>query len=123
MSNFKANVEALNQLITTDNTLKAMELFYAENITMQENEEPPRVGKTFCIDHEKKNLEGVKSFKLAILSQAIDPVNAIVFSEYALEFETLKGVKMRLNEVSVQHWQDGQVIKEKFYYKAMTPVL
>jgi hypothetical protein len=122
MSNLKANVDALNQLITTNNTLKAMELFYAENVTMQENEDPPRVGKAFCIDHEKKNLEGVKSFKLAILSLAIDPVNEVVFSEYALEFETLKGVKMRLNEVSVQHWKNGQVIKEKFYYKNLTPV-
>lgn len=122
MSNLETNVKAFNQLITADNTLKAMELFYAENVTMQENEEPPRVGKTFCINHEKKNLEGVKNFTLTIISQAIDPINEVVFSEYDLEFETLKGLKMRLKEAAVQHWKDGQVVKEKFYYKALIPV-
>jgi predicted DNA-binding protein YlxM (UPF0122 family) len=116
------NVKALNALITTDNTLKAMALFYAENVSMQENEDVPRVGKQVCIDHEKKNLDNVKSFKLDILNQAIDAKNQVVFSEYYIEFETLKGLKLCMKEVSIQNWENGQIVREKFYYKNITPV-
>jgi hypothetical protein len=122
MVNLQDNVGALNALITSDNTLKAMELYYDKNVSMQENEDAPRVGKLLCIDHEKKNLDNVKSFKLDILNQAIDVQNQVVFSEYYIEFETLQGMKLSMREVSVQHWENGKIVREKFYYKAITPV-
>jgi hypothetical protein len=122
MTTLEENIKALNTLITSDNTLKAIDLFYAENVIMQENEDAPRVGKQVCIDHEKKNLDKVKSFKLTILNQAIDALNQVVFNEYYIEFETLKGMKLSMKEVSVQHWENGQIIKEKFYFKTTTPV-
>lgn len=122
MTNFEQTVKDLNQLITTDNTLKAMDLYYADNVTMQENEDPPRIGKQVCIEHERNNLGNVKGFKLTITNQAIGPINQVVFNEFDIGFETLKGIKMRLKEVSVQHWENGQIINEKFYYKSLIPI-
>ncbi|MGB3588649.1 MAG: hypothetical protein WBA23_19030 [Tunicatimonas sp.] len=39
MSEFKEKVGQLNALIIEGNTLQAMELFYANEVVMQENEE------------------------------------------------------------------------------------
>lgn len=54
------------------------------------------------------------------MNQAIDEVNEVVFTEMELNFTTKRGRKMRQVEVSVQHWNDGWIEKEKFYYKDMS---
>ena len=65
----------LNQLIISGKTIEAMERFYAENVTMQENDDSPRVGKLVCLEHEKSMLFSVKSLKSTLLNQAIDHQN------------------------------------------------
>jgi S-ribosylhomocysteine lyase LuxS involved in autoinducer biosynthesis len=84
MATLKEKVNELNNLITTGNTVKAMELFYADDVEMQENNELPRKGKLFCINHEKENLQKVKNFVGKLLNQAIDNTNEIVFSEWEI---------------------------------------
>jgi hypothetical protein len=118
MTELKVKVNALNQLIIAGDTLKAIEAFYSDNVEMQENEDIPRKGKTVCIATEKDNLQKVKSLESDLLSQAIDEENNIVFSEWD-HFITYKdNSKFMLTEVSVQHWINGLIAKEKFYYKS-----
>ena len=107
----------LNELIKSNETLQAMEIFYSDTIEMQENEDVSRKGKTVCINHEKENLQKVKSLQSSLLNQAIDEEKNIVFSEWEYLVTGKDENKYKLTEVSVQHWLDGQVIKEKFYYK------
>ena len=114
LSNF---VLQLNQLIISGETIEAMERFYAENVTMQENDELPRVGKPICIEHEKAMLSSVKSLKSTLLNQAIDHQNQVVFSEWVFEFTNHKDKTSILQEISVQHWKKGQIQHEKFYYQ------
>jgi hypothetical protein len=114
---FKAKIDALNDLILKGATLTAMEQFYDENVSMQENEEPPRVGKSACLEQEKQNLANILAMQGQLLNQAIDYVNQIVFGEWQYDFTNLQGENFRLVEVSVQHWENGFVLKEKFYYK------
>lgn len=106
----------LNQLIISGETIEAMERFYAENVTMQENDDSPRVGKLVCLEHEKSMLFSVKSLKSTLLNQAIDHQNQVVFSEWKFEFTNHKDKTSILQEISVQHWQEGQIQHEKFYY-------
>ena len=122
MNTIYKNVQQLNELITRGETIKAMELFYSQTVLMQENEEDPRVGKAFCIEHEQKNLNKVKDFELQIIHQAIDPSKNVVFTEMELRFTPLKGPRMKLREVSVQYWSNGLIEKEKFYYHSMKKV-
>jgi hypothetical protein len=46
MATLREKVNELNNLIATGNTLKAMELFYADDVEMQENNEFPRKRKS-----------------------------------------------------------------------------
>ena len=45
---FKAAVEDLIAKVVGGNALGAFDRYYADNVTMQENEQPPRVGKAAC---------------------------------------------------------------------------
>jgi len=122
MTELKEKVKALNQLIISGDTIKAMENFYSDDIEMQENEETPRKGKNVCIDTERDNLQKVKNVEGNLLTQVIDDEKNIVFSEWVLAITYKDGSKFILTEVSVQHWLNGQVAKEKFYYKSFRKV-
>lgn len=113
----KNSVLELNTLIENGETIKAIELYYAEHVTMQENEEPPRIGKDVNLAQEKKNVAGVKSAKCTLLRQVIDETQGLVFSEWRLIFTYPNDETYQITEISVQNWQDGLVIKEKFYYQ------
>lgn len=118
MTGLKEKVNALNHLIIRGETIKAFENFYSNDIEMQENEDVPRKGKSVCIDLERANLEKVKNVESILLNQAIDEVKSVVFSEWSFTITYNDNSKILLTEVSVQCWLDGQIIKEKFYYKS-----
>lgn len=120
MTEFEIKIAELNDLISTGETLKAIEVFYSNNVSMQENEETPRIGKLNCINHEKQNLQKVKLLKGNLLNQAI--CENVVFSEWEIIFTDKNDKTFKLTEVSVQHWVEGQIEKEKFYYKEILSV-
>ena len=45
MTDLRTNVDQLNQMILEGKTLDAFEKFYAEDVVMQDNDYPARVGK------------------------------------------------------------------------------
>jgi len=118
----KDRIKTLNDLIAKGNTVEAMEIFYSDGVTMQENEDEPRVGKAHCIAHEKKILIGMKSNSSKLLRQAMDAEKGIVFGEWQHFFRTKDDKELLLTEISVQHWKDGLITEEKFYYKEMKRV-
>jgi hypothetical protein len=116
-------VGELNRLILAGQTLEAMEQFYADNVTMQENEDAPRVGKDTCLAHEKQMLARVSVLKATLHRQAIDEANGVVFSEWSYETTSHTGKVYILTEVSVQHWQNELILSEKFYYGKILTLL
>lgn len=123
MTDLEIKTIKLNDLIINGDTLKAMELFYADHVSMQENEDNPRIGKQTCLDNEKRNLQNVKKVINKLLNQAIDNKNNVVFSEWEITFLTKNDRVMGLKEVSVQQWDNGKIVKEKFYYKDFYAVI
>lgn len=110
-------VSELSQLIVKGETVKAMELYYAEAVIMQENEDEPRKGKGACIEHERGILKKTRANSARLLNQAIDEPNGIVFSEWEYIFVSHTGTNLKLTEVSIQQWTNGLIVNEKFYYK------
>ncbi len=119
MGNLSTQVKHFNEYLTRGETLEAMEKNFADNVSMHENEEVPRLGKNVCIEHERKMLAGVDNFEIRILNQAINEESGIVFTELDIRFTPKKGVPLKILEVSVQTWENGKITKDKFYYKAI----
>jgi sulfate adenylyltransferase subunit 1 len=114
---FSAAVTDFQNLISAGKTLEAIEKYYADNVQLQENSDAPRVGKMLALAHEKDNMERVKYFNINIKSSVLDETQGLVMGEMHIDFETLKGVKIEMNEAFVQRWGNGKIVSEKFYYK------
>lgn len=117
MAAIKDLVQALNFLILNGETIRGMEIYYAENIEMQDNEEAPRVGKTNCLSVEKNNLSKLKDIHSKLLNQAVNEDTGVVLSEWENTYTYKDGRVFILRTVSVQTWMNGAVVREKYYYK------
>ena len=64
-----------------------------------------------CLNKKVKNIDS------KLLSLAINEITGIVFSEWKICFTDFDDHSFVLEEVSVQHWKDGEIFFERFYYK------
>ena len=105
----------LNDMILSGQILEGFEKFYAENCTMQENAEEPRVGKDTNREFEKAFLDSIEEFHGAeLLASAVS--GDVSFSEWAMDV-TFKGMgRVQMAQASVRRWKDGRVVAERFYY-------
>lgn len=110
------SLKHLNELIIQGETLKAMELYYAENVTMQENTEIPRKGKAVCLAQEKQNRSKTHSLHCTLISQEVDTQKGCVRSVWEFEYTTHEAETYRLREISIQYWEKGTVLQEQFIY-------
>jgi len=60
---FKAAVEDLIAKVVGGKALDAFDRYYADDVTMQENEQPPRVGKAACRAFEVNFLSKIKAVR------------------------------------------------------------
>ena len=55
------NVQNLHSMVLSGNSMQAFEKFYAEDCVVQENETPPRVGRTACRKFENEFFGSIQS--------------------------------------------------------------
>lgn len=115
MNTLNEKISELNSLVLSGKALDAFEKFYHEDVVMQENEAAPTVGKAANLLREKEFFGNITEFRGAeVKGLAIgDNMTAVIWSYDYTHKEW--GVK-KYTQVSVQHWQDGQIIKEQFFY-------
>ena len=81
---------------------------------MQENNAPPRVGLPALLENERRFLASIKGIETKVDSFVVDGNRAAI--NWIFEITNLKGQKATLNEIAYQLWQDGKIMREKFYY-------
>ena len=97
------------------NLLEAFEEFYADDVVMQENENPPTVGKAANRERER---EFVSSVAQVHESRAVDIVvdgNNVVI-HWRLEYTTTDGQRVRTDQLALQKWRGDQIVHERFVY-------
>src|ERR1700694_2421340 len=86
--------------------LEAIERFYAEDATMQENLNPPRVGLAALLENERNVLAAVPDIHVEqVESFLADGDRAAIHWVFA--YTDPKGRKIRLDEVAYQEWRNG----------------
>jgi hypothetical protein len=114
MSNFKERNAQLNKMLEQGKAMEAFELFYAENVSMQENETEPRLGKDFNREQCGGFVEAFTDLKLTVLSVVCGENMSI--QEVLFDYTNQEGKKIIYPEIAVRHWENGFIVKEKFYY-------
>jgi hypothetical protein len=95
--------------------IEAMERFYAEHATMQENHSPPRVGKAALLANERKVMAGTRSVKARCVRPVFVQGNQVVI-RWQFEFENQYRTIARVDELALQRWEGEQIVEEKFFY-------
>jgi ketosteroid isomerase-like protein len=114
METFKKTVDELNSMVSQGKLLEAFDLYYADDVVMQENETAPRVGKAANRTVEEGFVNGLTAFSATPTAVGIGDNVSVV--EWYYDFNHKEWGPQKKNQVSVQHWKDGKIVKEKFYY-------
>ncbi|MEP0546566.1 MAG: nuclear transport factor 2 family protein [Rhodothermales bacterium] len=117
----RQKVDALNQQILDGDILGAFEKYYADDVVMSDNNQDHRRGKDRNREHEKQFVGGITAFHGAeIKSSAVHETgegSGTAFTEWFMHFDhSAYGNDTRLEQVAVQEWKDGQIVKETFYH-------
>ena len=115
--NLQERLQDLFRHIREGRILDAMQEFYADDVAMQENANPPTLGLTANIEREKQFMSGVKEWK-GFEVKGYGVGDGITFYEAAFDWIATNGQPVHLEQVTVARWRDGKIVQERFYYDA-----
>src|SRR5438445_9975671 len=102
----------LNDQIVKGDILAAFDRFYSDNVSMQENSETPFVGKALNRKREEDFVASVEQIhEVKLIGSAVN--GDISFSEWEFDATYKGGARVKLSEVAVRRWKNGQVAQER----------
>ena len=115
MADLRTSVDELNQMILDGKILDAFEKFYADDVVMQDNNYPQRVGKDENRTYEEAFVNGLTDFRGAS-GEYVLISDGIAVVEWWFDY-THKDYGVRnYKQICVQRWKEGKIVEEKFYY-------
>jgi hypothetical protein len=115
MNTILEKVKELNQLVIAGKLEEGIDRFYHEDVVMQENETTPTIGKNANRERERTFLSNVLEFRKAEV-QGISVGENLSTVIWQFDYTHKEWGVRNYTQVSVQHWKDGQIIKEQFFY-------
>lgn len=115
MNDIKDKVEDLVKMINEGKILEAFEKYYADNVTMQENEDEVRVGKNTNREYEKTFVEGIVEFHSGKTLGIATGDNYSTVESF-MDVTHKDWGRVARTQVAVQRWENGKIVSEKFYY-------
>jgi hypothetical protein len=108
-------VDALIAVVEQGKFVEALQEFYAEDASMQENAAPPRVGLATLVAHERRVMAAFKGTRARRLDEALVQGDRVVI-HWLFEFETAAGATVTLDELAYQLWRGDKIVTERFFY-------
>ena len=115
MTDLRTLVDGLNQKILEGKILEAFEEYYADEVVMQDNDYPARVGKDVNRQYEEAFVGGLTEFRGAKLLNTLVS-DGITVNEWWFDYTHKDYGTRNYTQTSVQRWKNGRIVEEKFYY-------
>ncbi len=109
----RERVESFIALVCAD-PVRAIADYYHEDASMQENLQPPRLGREVLMAHEAKALQRVTMYTHPDPLFLVDGDNVVI--NWTFDATTKDGVTRRLNELALQRWRGDRISQERFVY-------
>ena len=93
----------------------AIEEFYTDDASLQENQSPPRVGRDGHVANERRVLARARSVR----SECVRPVFVSgdrVVIRWRFRFDWLDGTITDMEELAYQRWEGERSAEETFFY-------
>lgn len=110
-----ATLERFITRVESNSHAEAIEEFYAEDASMQENHSPPRRGRDTLVNNERQVLSRARS----VASRCVRPVlvnGDIVVLRWVFDFKWLDGSRTHMEELAYQRWSGERIVEEQFFY-------
>ena len=94
---------------------EAIDEFYADDASMQENQSPPRLGRALLVANERRVLARAKT----VQSTCVRPVlvnGDVVVIRWIFRFDWLDGTVTTMEEMAWQRWVGERITEEIFFY-------
>jgi len=95
--------------------VEAIEEFYTEDSTMQENQSPPRVGRETHVANERRVMARARM----VSSKCVRPVfinGDRVVIRWIFRFEWPDETVTRMEELAYQRWEGERIAEETFFH-------
>jgi len=115
----RARLDEFIAVVESGDHAGAIERYYTEDSSMQENTAPPRIGRDALVAHER----GVLARTTQVYSKAISSVveGDHVAIHWIFELTAKSGKVHRVDEVAMQEWRGDKVFRERFFYDPSKP--
>jgi ketosteroid isomerase-like protein len=92
----------------------AIERYYTEDSSMQENTSPPRVGRDGLVAHERAVLARMSQVYSKAISSVVEGDHVAI--HWNFELTDKAGKVRRFDEVALQEWRGDKIFRERFFY-------
>jgi ketosteroid isomerase-like protein len=92
----------------------AIERYYTEDASMQENVAEPRVGREGLVARERGVLERMSHVYSKAMSSVVEGDHVAI--HWIFELTDKSGKVRRVDEVALQQWRGDRIFRERFFY-------
>lgn len=110
-----ATLERFIARVESNAHVEAIQEFYTEDASMQENNAPPRVGRETLVAHEAAALARASSVHSTCVRPTFIQGDHVVI-RWIFEFTWKDGSIGRIEELAYQRWEGEQILQEQFFY-------
>jgi ketosteroid isomerase-like protein len=110
----RERVAAFVAAVEAKQFLEAIPAFYAEDMTAQENDDPPRVGREAQVANETRALAFMRFEASRVASYLVDGDRVAI--HYAMDIVAADGTRCHLEEVAYQVWRGDRIVSERYFY-------
>ena len=109
------NVKVLFEMLGQGQFVEAQEKFLHNDAILVEGNATPKQGKALIIEQEKEVLAGVGEFVgYQVTDFAVSEGRS--YYEAVMEYVEKSGNKVKVEQAVVSDWEDGKIVKERFYH-------
>jgi len=108
-------VERFVELVEAGHTVEALDVFYADNASMQENQSLPRTGKPALLAHEIAARTSVSDMKVRCTRPIMIAEDTVVL-RWTFDYVDGQGRAVHFEELAYQRWVGERILEEQFFY-------
>ena len=111
----RQTVERFVELVEAGQGMAALEGFYAENASMQENQSVPRIGKPALLAHELAAQASVTNMTARCTRPLLIEGDTVVL-RWKFGYVDSRGRPVQFEELAYQRWAGELIREEQFFY-------
>ena len=110
----RARLDEFIAVVESGDHAGAIERYYTEDASMQENAAPPRTGRDTLVAHERAVLDRMSHVYSKAVSSVVEGDHVSI--HWNFEMTDKSGKVLRFDEVSLQEWRGDRIFRERFFY-------